>query len=162
MNGGSGFSLREIRPRDAEAVLRLVTALAEYEKLAHEVRATAQDYYGALAGKRIQGLIAEVDGEAVGLCLWYPTFSTFAGKAGLWIEDVYVDPAHRRRGIGLAFFKAAARHALEAGHAWVEWNVLDWNEPAITFYRRIGAVGRAEWTDQRLSGPALRALAAEA
>nr|WP_272874818.1 GNAT family N-acetyltransferase [Roseomonas marmotae] len=130
--------------------------------MAHEVRATAQDYYGALAGKRIQGLIAEVDGEAVGLCLWYPTFSTFAGKAGLWIEDVYVDPAHRRRGIGLAFFKAAARHALEAGHAWVEWNVLDWNEPAITFYRRIGAVGRAEWTDQRLSGPALRALAAEA
>jgi len=154
-----GFSLRELRPRDAEEVLRLVQALADYEKLGHEVVATAQDYYGALATRRIQGLLAEVEGEAVGLCLWYETFSTFAGRSGLWIEDVFVAPEHRRRGIGLAFFRAAARKALESGHAWVEWNVLDWNEPAIAFYRRIGAVGREEWTDQRLSGEALRALA---
>lgn len=159
MTGGPGFTLREIRPRDAEDVLRLVQALADYEKLGHEVVASAQDYYGALATRRIQGLLAEVEGEAVGICLCYPTFSTFAGKPGLWIEDVFVAPEHRRLGIGTAFFRAMAQKAVAEGHAWMEWNVLDWNEPALAFYRRIGAVGREEWTDQRLSGDALRALA---
>ena len=159
MSEASGFTLRGLRPRDAEAVHRLILALAAYEKLEHEVTASAQDYYGALATRRIQGLLAEAEGEAIGICLWYETFSTFAGRTGLWIEDVYVEPEFRRHGIGLAFFRAAARHALEAGHAWMESNVLDWNEPALAFYRRIGAIPRSEWTDQRLSGEALRALA---
>ncbi|EFH10819.1 GNAT family N-acetyltransferase [Pseudoroseomonas cervicalis] len=154
-----GFFLREARPRDAEEILRLVRALGEYEKLGHEVVASAQDYYGALATKRIKGMLAEVEGEIVGLALYYETFSTFAGKAGLWVEDVFVQPEQRRLGIGRALFQALARKALDEGHAWMEWNVLDWNEPAIAFYRRIGAVGREEWTDQRLSGDALRALA---
>ncbi|MFC4165908.1 GNAT family N-acetyltransferase [Teichococcus aestuarii] len=159
MSGGPGFTLREAKPRDAEAVLALVRGLAAYEKLEHEVTASAQDYYGALATRRIQGLIAEIDGEAVGICLWYETFSTFAGRAGIWVEDVFIVPERRRHGIGLAFFRALAKRAVEGGHAWMEWNVLDWNEPAIAFYRRIGAVGRVEWTDQRLSGDALKALA---
>ena len=159
MSGAAGFTLREAKPRDAEDILRLVRALAEYEKLGHEVVASAQDYYGALATKRIRGILAEADGEVVGLALWYETFSTFAGKPGLWVEDVFVQPEQRRLGIGRALFQALARKALDEGHAWMEWNVLDWNEPAIAFYRRIGAVGRAEWTDQRLESDALRALA---
>lgn len=159
MSAAPGFTLREARPRDAEEILRLVRGLGEYEKLGHEVVASAQDYYGALATKRIKGMLAEVEGEIVGLALYYETFSTFAGKAGLWVEDVFVQPEQRRLGIGRALFQALARKALDEGHAWMEWNVLDWNEPAIAFYRRIGAVGREEWTDQRLSGDALRALA---
>ncbi|WP_160000607.1 GNAT family N-acetyltransferase [Roseomonas sp. 18066] len=155
----AGFTLREARPRDAEDVLRLVQALGDYEKLGHEVVASAQDYYGALATKRIKGLLAEVEGEVVGLALFYETFSTFAGKPGLWVEDVFVEPGHRRLGIGRALFQALARKALETGCAWMEWNVLDWNAPAIAFYRQIGAVGREDWTDQRLAGPALQALA---
>lgn len=161
MTASSGFSLRDARPRDAETVLRLVTALAVYEKLEHEVRATAQDFYGALATKRVRALIAEVDGEAVGFCLYYETFSTFTGRAGYWIEDVFVEPEHRRLGIGSAFFREVAQRAVAEGHARVEWSVLDWNEPAIAFYRRIGAVGLNEWTDQRLDGEALHALAAQ-
>jgi diamine N-acetyltransferase len=156
-----GFSLRDAKPRDAETVHRLVTALAEYEKLGHEVRATTQDFYGALAGRRIRGLVAEVDGEPVGFCLYYETFSTFTGRAGIWIEDVFVEPEHRRLGIGSAFFQEVAKRAVAEGHARVEWSVLDWNEPAIAFYRRIGAAGLNEWTDQRLSGDALHALAAQ-
>jgi GNAT superfamily N-acetyltransferase len=155
----NGFTLRDAKPRDAETVHRLVTALAEYEKLGHEVKASPQDFYGALATKRVYGLIAEVEGEPIGFCLWYETFSTFTGRGGIWIEDVFVDPAYRRLGIGLAFFREVARRAVAAGHARVEWNVLDWNAPAIAFYRRIGAVGQDEWTDQRLAGDALRALA---
>jgi diamine N-acetyltransferase len=156
-----GFSIRDARPRDAETVHRLVLALAEYEKLGHEAQATAQDFYGALAAKRLQGLIAEADGEPVGFCLYYETFSTFTGRAGYWIEDVFVEPEHRRLGIGSAFFRAVAKRAVAAGHARVEWSVLDWNEPSIAFYRRIGAVGLNEWTDQRLAGEALHALAAQ-
>jgi diamine N-acetyltransferase len=156
-----GFSVRDARPRDAETVHRLVLALAEYEKLGHEARATAQDFYGALAAKRVQGLIAEADGEPVGFCLYYETFSTFTGRTGFWIEDVFVEPAHRRLGIGSAFFRAVAKRAVAEGHARVEWSVLDWNEPSIAFYRRIGAVGLNEWTDQRLAGEALHALAAQ-
>nr|WP_305123445.1 GNAT family N-acetyltransferase [Roseomonas sp. GC11] len=151
--------MREARPRDAESIQRLVRGLAAYENLAGEMVATAQDYYGALATKRLHGLLAEIGGEAVGLCLWYETFSTFAGKAGIWVEDVFVLPEHRRHGIGLALFRAVAKRAVEGGHAWMEWNVLDWNTPAIAFYRRLGAAGREEWTDQRLSGDALKALA---
>lgn len=161
MSGEPGFSLRDAKPRDAETVHRLVTALAEYEKLGHEVKASAQDFYGALAGKRVFGLIAEVDGEPVGFCLWYATFSTFTGRGGFWIEDVFVEPEHRRLGIGRAFFREVAKRAVAEGHARVEWNVLDWNAPALAFYRRIGAVGQDEWTDQRLTGEALQALAAE-
>jgi diamine N-acetyltransferase len=156
---GPGFTLREARPRDAELLLGMVRGLADYEKLGHEVTASAQDYYGALATKRLFGLIAEAEGEAIGICLWYPTFSTFAGRAGIWVEDVFVLPEHRGAGVGKAFFKTLARKAVDEDFAWMEWNVLDWNEPAIGFYRRIGAVGRVEWTDQRLSGEALRALA---
>ncbi|KAA2215075.1 GNAT family N-acetyltransferase [Teichococcus oryzae] len=162
MSGDPGFTLREARPRDAETVARLVVALAEYEKLGHEAKASAQDFYAALATRRVRGLIAEVDGEAVGFCLWYETFSTFTGKAGFWIEDVFVGPEHRRLGIGTAFFRAVAQQAVEGGYARVEWAVLDWNEPAIAFYRRIGAVAQDEWTDQRLSGEALTAFAAGA
>ncbi|MFC3124660.1 GNAT family N-acetyltransferase [Pseudoroseomonas globiformis] len=159
MSGASGFTLRDARPRDAETVERLVRALAEYEKLGHEAKASAGDFYAALATKRVRGLIAEVEGEAVGFCLWYETFSTFTGKAGFWIEDVFVEPEHRRLGIGSAIFRKVAQLAVAEGYPRVEWAVLDWNEPAIAFYRRIGAVAQDEWTDQRLSGEALTAFA---
>ncbi|MCI0753274.1 GNAT family N-acetyltransferase [Teichococcus vastitatis] len=159
MSSSPGFTLREARPRDAETVSRLVVALAEYEKLGHEAKAGAADFYAALATKRVHGLIAEVEGEAIGFCLWYETFSTFTGKAGFWIEDVFVEPEHRRLGVGSAMFRKVAQIAVEGGYARVEWAVLDWNEPAIAFYRRIGAVAQDGWTDQRLSGEALTAFA---
>ena len=155
------FTLREAGPADLPVVVRFVRALAEYERLLHEAVATEEDFRVALFGTppRAGAMVAECGAAPVGLCLWYYTFSTFTGRPGLYIEDIFVDPAHRRRGIGLAFFRAMARRAVAEGCARMEWSVLDWNAPAIAFYRKLGAVPKGEWTVQRLSGEALRTLA---
>jgi len=155
------LTLRDARPADVPAVLRFVRALAEYERLAHAVRATEADFHRALFGDppRAHALLAERDGAAVGFALWCHNFSTFEGRHGLYVEDVFVDPAHRGAGIGRAIFRDLARRAVAGGCARMEWSVLDWNAPAVGFYRAIGATGMDEWTVQRLSGDALRALA---
>lgn len=150
-------------------VLRLVRALAEYERLLHEVEATeAELRAGLFGGRRPDGtpvpprahaVLAEAEGRAVGLGLWFYNYSTFTGRPGLYVEDVFVEPAHRGRGIGLAIFRHLARRALAEGCARMEWSVLDWNEPAIRFYRALGARAKDEWTVQRLSGESLAALA---
>jgi diamine N-acetyltransferase len=142
-------------------VFRLLRALAEYEKLLHEFTATEADYDAALFGPSpsAQAMLAEVEGRAVGVCLWYRVFPSFTGKPGIWIEDVFVEPAHRRQGLGAAAFRILARRVLAEGGATLEWNVLDWNAPAIAAYRAMGAVPREQWTDMRVSGEALRALA---
>lgn len=153
--------LRDARPEDAPHLVQLIAELAEYEKLADQARATAEDLRTALFGARpaAEALVAEVDGEPVGFALWFTTFSTFVGKPGLYVEDVYIRPAHRGRGIGKAIFRRLAQAAVERGFGRMEWSVLDWNEPAIAFYRSLGAEPMSEWTVQRLSGDALRQVA---
>jgi GNAT superfamily N-acetyltransferase len=155
------LTLREAVPADLSAVIRLVRELAEYEKLAHEITATDADYAAALFGPapRAQALIAEIDDTPVGVAVWFYNFSTFAGQPGIYIEDVFVEPAHRGKGIGQAIFRHLARRAVAEGCARLEWAVLDWNEPAIRFYRALGARPMEEWTVQRVSGAALSALA---
>lgn len=146
---------------DVPQILRLVRSLAEYEKIAHEFHATEADYKAAFFGPYPQAsaMLAEIEGELVGVCVWYRTFSSFAGRPALWIEDIFVEPEFRKQGLARAAFSLLARRAVDEGCAALEWNVLDWNAPAIAAYRAMGAVGREEWTDQRVSGNALITLA---
>ena len=106
-----------------------------------------------------EAIIARVEGEAVGFALFFGTFSTFVGKPGIWLEDLFVVPTHRRSGIGKALLCAVAEIAVRRGCGRLEWSVLDWNEPAIKLYRKIGAVGMTEWTTQQITGEALQQLA---
>ncbi len=155
--------LRDARPGDAATILRFVRLLAEYEKLAHEVRATEAMLHEELFGPapRAHALLVESGGAAVGFALWFYSFSTFTGRASLYVEDVFVLPEHRGAGIGRAIFADLARRAVAQKCERMDWSVLDWNAPAIGFYRGIGAVPVRGWTLQRLSGEALAALAAQ-
>ncbi|MGH7077410.1 MAG: GNAT family N-acetyltransferase [Acetobacteraceae bacterium] len=157
----AGFSLRQATPADSCTLLNLIRALAEYERLAHEVRATEADLQAALFGERARAgaLIAEIADQPVGFALWFYTFSTFTGRPGLYLEDIYVAPDHRGRGMGRAIFRYLARLAEAEGCARLEWSVLDWNEPARRFYAGLGAEPMSDWTVQRVSGSALSALA---
>ncbi len=152
---------RDASEGDVPAIHRLLRAMAVYEKLAHEFHATEADYGRELFGPRpsARALVAEAEGEVVAVCLYYRTFPSFAGRPALWIEDIFVVPSHRRQGLARAAFAEVARRALAEGCAFVEWNVLDWNAPAIAAYRGMGAVARDGWTDMRLSGDALTRLA---
>lgn len=144
---------------EAGEVHRLLRGLAVYERLETVFTATADDIGRAMASGAIRAMLCEADGRAVAVCVVTRSFSTFAGKPGLWIEDVFVEPEHRRRGIARAAFARVAARALEEGCGFVEWNVLDWNAPAIAAYRAMGAEAREGWTDMRLSGAALTRLA---
>jgi GNAT superfamily N-acetyltransferase len=155
------FTLRDAVISDCPDIARLVRALAEYEKLADEARATAQDFQTQLFGPTpvAYAMVAEVGGHIAGLALWFYNFSTFVCRPGLYVEDVFVEPEHRGLGIGRAFFRAMAQRALEKGCGRMEWSVLDWNEPAIAFYRGLGAVGMQDWTIQRLTAEKIARLA---
>ena len=155
------FTLRDATPADVPVVVHFVRALAEYEKLLHEAKGTEADFAAALFGEapRAAAIIAEVDRKAVGLCVWHRTFSTFTARHGIWVEDVFVEPAYRGRGIARAIFRRLARQVKEEGGSRLEWNVLDWNEPAIGAYRAMGARGLDQWTMQRVDGAALDRLA---
>lgn len=154
--------LRDATPGDLGLVVHFVRALAEYETLLHEVQATEEAFRRLLFGTppRAWAIIAEWDGAPVGFALWYYSVSTFDGRAKLYVEDVFVNPEARGKGIGKALFAELARRALAEGCSRMEWSVLDWNAPSIAFYRSIGALPREGWTLQRLSGDALRVLAA--
>ncbi len=153
-------TLREARPEDAPLIHAMVCELAAYERLEHEVRATPEDLAAALFGPhpRVFCLIAEEDGELAGFALWFYSFSTFAGRHGIYLEDLYVRPAFRRRGIGLALLKSLARRCVEEGLGRLEWAVLDWNAPSIAFYRSLGARPMDDWTVFRLAGEGLDRL----
>ena len=155
------FTLRDAEPEDIPAVLRLVRGLAEYEKLLHEVTATEADFHRLMFGpeRLASAALAEIGGEAVGGALWFYSLSSFAGRPKLFLEDVFVEPTHRGSGIGLALFRYVARRAIAKDCWGMEWRVLDWNEPAIEFYRQIGAKPVTDWTMQQLRGDALRTLA---
>jgi len=155
------LSIRTATADDVPLVAQLIRELAEYEKLAHAAVATEDGLRGQLFGERpaAEVLIAEADGEPAGFALFFHTFSTFLGKRGLYLEDLFVRPAFRGLGLGRHLMAALARTAVQRDCGRFEWSVLDWNEPAIAFYRRLGAVGLDEWTVQRLEGDALHALA---
>ena len=154
--------IRPATPGDVPLILALIHELAEYERLAHEAVADeagmTTQLFGATPGAEV--LIAEVDGAPAGFALFFHNFSTFLGKPGLYLEDLFVRPAFRGIGLGKRLMVRLAQLAVERGCSRFEWAVLDWNTPAIGFYRSLGAVGQDEWTVQRVSGDALRALAA--
>ena len=147
--------------RDVPLMLGLIKALAEYERLAHEVVATEAGLRESLFGAtpHAEAVIARVGSEAVGFAVWFHSYSTFLSRPGLYLEDLFVRPEWRGRGIGRALLCHLARIAVERGCARMEWSVLDWNDQAIGFYRSIGARAMDEWTVYRLTGEALDRLA---
>jgi GNAT superfamily N-acetyltransferase len=141
----------------------MIRALAAYERAADEVQARPGDLTLALFGPdpRVFAHVAEVDDEVVGFALWYVTYSTWTGRHGLWVEDLFVEPAARRMGAGRALLAALADECVRRGYRRLEWWVLDWNTPALDFYAALGAIPMDAWTVQRMSGDALTALALE-
>ena len=158
------LSIRAVRADELELVLAFIRELAEYEHLAHQVTATADDLRAALFGPRphAEAVIGCIDGEPCGFALFFHNFSTFLGKPGLYLEDLYVRPAARGRGLGSYLLAWLARLALERGCGRFEWAVLDWNEPALRVYRSLGAQAADDWTLHRVTGEALLQLAAKA
>src|SRR5271170_2566164 len=150
--------IRPAKEADISAILALIRELAEYEKLTHACVATEERLREHLFGTNsaAESMVAEVDGKVVGYAIWFRTFSTFLARPGIFLEDVYVQPAHRKKGIGKAFLKRLAALAVERGYGRVEWIVLDWNEPSIGFYKSVGAEPLEDWTMFRLTGDALQ------
>jgi len=156
-------TIRTATDRDVPLILELIRGLAEYERLAHEVTATEAGLRDSLFGPApsAEVLIAEWGGEAVGFALFFHNFSTFVGKRGLYLEDLFVKPAWRGQGVGRQLLAHLARLAVERDCGRLEWAVLDWNEPAIRFYRGLGAQPMHDWTVFRVAGDTLHQLAAE-
>ncbi len=157
---GVTLTVRPARPDDAELLANLVRELAVYEKLEEHAKATAADFRRHLFGPSpvAEAAIAEINGQPVGFALWFTTFSTFRGQAGIYLEDIFVEPAYRGRGIGKALLASVARVAVERGCGRLEWAVLDWNSPAIGFYRSLGARPMDEWTVYRIDDEARAAI----
>jgi diamine N-acetyltransferase len=157
------ITVRPARPQDASLIYSLVRELADYERLTHEVDSTQEQIAAALFDPqpRLFCDIAEWDGEAVGFALWFLNFSTFRGKHGLYLEDLFVRPALRGKGIGKALMQQLARHCLDKDLARFEWTVLEWNKPSIEFYRSIGAKLLDDWRVCRMSGEALAKFAGQ-
>jgi GNAT superfamily N-acetyltransferase len=155
------LTIRRPRPGEAGLVLSLVRQLAEYEKLLHEVEATEAMIDVALFGSnpRVFCEIAEWDNEPAGFAVWFIDFSTFSGRSGIYLEDLFVGPAHRGKGIGKALLAHLAKACVANGWSRLQWSVLDWNTPSIEFYKSLGAVSMDDWTLCRIGGPALTALA---
>ena len=155
--------IRPVEPRDVEAVVGLVHELAAYERAPEHCRLTADQLGAALFGPApaLFGHVAEVDGVVVGCALWFLNFSTWRGVHGVYLEDLYVQPAHRGAGLGRALLAALAAVCVERGLGRLEWAVLDWNAPSIAFYRALGAVLMDEWTVFRVDGDALATLGRE-
>jgi GNAT superfamily N-acetyltransferase len=167
MSGSPGgdplnYVIRPVTPNDMEVLANLVRELAVYEKLEEHAKATADDFRQNLFSPRptAEAAIVEVAGEAVGFALWFTTFSTFMGQPGIYLEDVFVRPPYRGQGIGKALLAMLARLAVERGCGKLNWLVLNWNEPAMGFYRALGARPIDEWTGFRLAGEPLHRLAA--
>ena len=165
MPTGKGLHIRPATAADAALVHSLILEIADYEKLRHEVVATVDHIRDALFPEHglptAHALIGEIDGVPQGYALYFLNFSTFMGRAGLYLEDVFVRPAFRGRGLGKALLIALADIAKRRNCARMEWSVLDWNTPAIEFYKSLGARAMDEWTVNRLDEPALLKLAAQ-
>jgi GNAT superfamily N-acetyltransferase len=161
---GDPISLRAATVADLPAILRCIQGLAEYERLAHECVATEEllreNLFGPTPGAHV--VLAMQGPETAGFALWFPSFSTFLARPGVYLEDLFVFPQFRGRGVGRQLLAHLAATALERGYGRLEWAVLDWNAGAIRFYESLGAVPMSEWTTYRVTGPALAALGAEA
>ena len=156
------LTLREARPEDAELILAYIRELAAFERLSHEcVTDAAQLRRFLFEDKRASAVMADWSGAPAGFALYFYNFSTFLGRPGLYLEDLFVRPAFRRNGIARGLFQWLAKKAVAEECGRFEWSVLDWNENAIAFYRALGALPLSEWTVQRLTGEALQRLAKE-
>jgi GNAT superfamily N-acetyltransferase len=153
--------IRTATERDAALILDMIRALAEYEKLSHAVTATEGTIRESLFGARpdAEVIIASVAGQPAGFALFFHNYSTFLAQKGLYLEDLFVKPEHRGAGVGRALLEHLARIAVDRNCGRFEWSVLDWNEPAIGFYKKLGAVPLDEWTIFRVTGDALKRLA---
>jgi len=156
------LAIRAATPADSALIFALVRELADYEKLGGEVDATEAQIAAALFAHepRLYCDIAEWDGDPAGFAVWFLNFSTFRGRHGIYVEDIFVRPALRKRGIGKALMASLAKRCIDRGYARFEWAVLDWNAPSIAFYKSIGAQVLGEWRICRLSGTALARFAA--
>ena len=152
------FELRPATPQDVPAIVGLIGELAEFERLTHLLQVTPASLHPHLFGPKpvVESLVAEVAGEVVAFALFFTNFSTFLGKPGLYLEDLYVQPAHRSAGIGRALLERLGRLAVERDCGRFEWAVLDWNEHAIRFYERMGATVLPDWRVCRVTGEALQ------
>ena len=155
------LSIRRARPEESGLIFSLICELAEYEKLSHEVEATEKGIAAALFGEHplLFCEIAEWDGEGVGFAVWFFNFSTFSGRAGIYLEDLFVRPAFRGKGIGKALLAHLAKLCVENGWSRMQWSVLDWNTPSIDFYKSLGAEMADEWKLCKITGDALSRLA---
>jgi GNAT superfamily N-acetyltransferase len=152
--------IRPTTEADMELLFGLILELAEYEKLAHAVAGDPEVLRRTLFEQRAaEALIVELDGEAIGYAIFFTTFSSFECRSGIWIEDIYVRPEKRRGGIGQAVMEHIAALALERGHVRLEWTALDWNEPALRFYEKLGATQLGDWVTHRLDAEGMRRLA---
>ena len=161
LTGIPGFQIRSASKADVPIILSFIQKLADYERLSHEVVATEKILAETLFGRRrtAEVVIGYYKKEAIGLVLFFHNYSTFLGQPGIYIEDLFVDEPYRRRGFGGALLSYVARLARERNCGRLEWSVLDWNEPAINFYRKLGAVPMREWTVFRVTGESLNKLA---
>ncbi len=157
----SNFKIRQAVREDVPRIFDLIQALAEYEKLTHQVTATAEELKQHLFGDRIyaEAIVAEYDGKTVGFALFFPNYSTFLTKPGIHLEDLFVLPEYRRRGMGKAMLSYLGKLALTRDAGRLEWSVLDWNQSAIAFYRSMGAEILPDWRICRVTDTALQALA---
>jgi GNAT superfamily N-acetyltransferase len=155
------IEIRTATPDDVPLIFALIGELAEYEKLSHEVVATEEQIRATLFGDRAvaEVVIASLDGTPVGFALFFPNYSTFLGRPGLYLEDLFVRPDARGFGVGRELLEHLARLAVDRGWGRLEWRVLDWNEPSIAFYRKLGAEPLEDWTVFRVTGEALKKLA---
>lgn len=152
--------IREATPADVPAIMQLIHDLAEYEKAPQEVETNEGEIAAALfAGQpKVFAHVIDLDGEVVGMAIWFLNFSTWLGKHGIYLEDLYVKPEYRGRGYGLAMLKYLAAICVQRGYGRFQWWVLDWNTPSIEFYKSQGAIAMDEWTVYRVSGQALKEL----
>ena len=158
-----GFFIRGTTVEDSELILNFIKELAEYEQLSHEVVATIETLRETLFGERAYAevVIGEFEGVPVGYALFFHNFSTFTGRPGIYLEDIYINKEMRGKGFGKCLLAYIAKLAVERNCTRVDWSVLDWNEPSIQFYRSIGAIPMEAWTVQRLHGDALLSFAGE-
>ena len=155
--------IRNAVKEDAPQILQLIKDLAEYEKAPLEAKATLEQINESLFSDDPHAFchVVEVDGTVVGISIWFLNYSTWLGKPGIYLEDLYIDPAYRGKGFGLALLKELAKICVARNYERLQWWVLDWNEPSIEFYKSLGAEAMDEWTVYRVSGDALKKLAAD-
>lgn len=158
----STYTIRPAQSGDVPAIADLIAELAEFENLTHMLQLTADKLHPHLFGPKpvVEALVGEIDGEMVGFALFFTNFSTFLAKPGLYLEDLYVRPAHRRSGLGKGLLQRLAAIAVERDYGRFDWTVLDWNEDAIRFYEKMGASVLPEWRICRMTGEALTDFAA--